>query len=88
MLYGLNAESEVGSSVSHCISAEKWKYLSEQLVQCVRKKIGFECGWHVMRKVIWYVTKQPISEIFWNIYFFQAAVSALFGSLSFALQKR
>ena len=42
MLYGLNAESEAGSSVSHCISAEKWKYLSERLVQCVREKIGFE----------------------------------------------
>ena len=42
MLYGLNAESEAGSSVSHCISAEKWKYLSEQLVQCVREKIAFE----------------------------------------------
>ena len=42
MLYGLNAESEAGSTISHCVSAEKWKYLSQQLVQCVRKKIGLE----------------------------------------------
>ena len=42
MLYGLNAESEASSSVSHCISSEKWKYLSELLVQYVRVKMGFE----------------------------------------------
>ena len=52
------------------------------------RQIRNQCGWHVKRKVIWYVTKLRISEILCNIYFFQAAVSALFGSLSFVLQKK
>ena len=36
------------------------------------------CGWHVIRKVIWYVTKLPIFEILCNIYNISAAVSVLY----------
>ena len=56
------------------IPTNVWQFLfCQDFTTNIFLKLFHQCCWHVIRKVIWYVTKLRIFKILCNIYFFSSS---------------
>ena len=81
-------------------SCSKFQFLPNKLIFCCRNYSRAEticenavdrfllCCWHIIRKVIWYVTKLRIFKIFFNVCLFLSSCLCPLGFLSFVSWKK